>query len=189
MESTKSKKENETNLDIQNGSVNNSKLDNDLSNNKKDSNQYDPSWLVGTSAEKTLNNKNNNKKKDFSHPTYKKLSKINGKINKMNTDELINSLKELKLDTRQIFFSLNSFSLNFLNSEKNEIFQRGRKEVLSKRLKSHYKETSLKSDNADESTHKTDKTLDYVCVIDFEATCTENKIYDYPHEIIQCKYF
>jgi hypothetical protein len=74
--------------------------DNELSTSNRDSNQYDPSWLIGTSAEKTLNNKNKNQKKDFSHPTYKKLSKINGKINKMNTDELIESLKELKLETR-----------------------------------------------------------------------------------------
>lgn len=60
---------------------------------------YDVSWLKGTSAE-TLMNKKPGNKKDFSNPVYKKLSKINGKINDMPMNELISSLNELNLDTR-----------------------------------------------------------------------------------------
>lgn len=64
-------------------------------------NDYDPDWLVGTSAEKLLKSdlKSN---KNFSHPVFKKLSKINGKINDMSVDDLITSLKDLNLDSRLI---------------------------------------------------------------------------------------
>ncbi len=73
--------------------------------------------------------------------------------------------------------------------------------MLIKRLKNHYRDSKLKvvkeSENSpnddkntdeapDESNYKHDKAFDYVCVIDFEATCTEKKQFDYPHEIIQC---
>jgi 3'-5' exoribonuclease 1 len=144
---------------------------------------HDSEWLKGTSAEKmikTNTHKSNSMKNDFSHPIYKKISKINGDINKMSIKDLVNTLETLNLNAT------------------------GKKEVLQKRLKSHYKMINLKSADLNSSAQKlVDEVpscsstgtnvaslnfkckFDYVCVIDFEATCTENKIADYPHEIIQ----
>lgn len=61
------------------------------------SNDYDPSWLKGTSAEKVMNQR---PRKDFSDPAYKKLSKLNGKVNTMSMTELKKSLGELELDIK-----------------------------------------------------------------------------------------
>lgn len=69
----------------------------DSSNKKK--NDYDPNWLKGTSAEKLLKYESSSEK-NFSHPVFKKLSKMNGKINDMSLDSLIDSLNDLKLDSR-----------------------------------------------------------------------------------------
>ena len=56
----------------------------------------------------------------------------------------------------------------------------GEKEVLKKRLKNHYKEINLRSPKVTKQCK-----FDYVCVIDFEATCTATQQNDYPHEIIE----
>ena len=61
------------------------------------SNDYDPSWLKGTSAEKVINQR---PRKDFSDPAYKKLSKLNGKVNTMSMTELKKALGELELDIK-----------------------------------------------------------------------------------------
>jgi hypothetical protein len=74
------------------------------SSKESDKQEYDPSWLKGTSADSSISV---NKKRDFSNPVYKQLSKINGKINKMNLDDLTKSLNELKLDTKYILLPLN----------------------------------------------------------------------------------
>lgn len=50
----------------------------------------------------------------------------------------------------------------------------GKKEVLIRRLKNYHKQTNLNNPN-----YKLDKTFDYVCVIDYEATCSE-AIGEYP---------
>ena len=56
------------------------------------------------------------------------------------------------------------------------LFFSGRKEVLSRRLKNFHKEKAL---------NKTiESDFDYVCVIDYEATCSDTQI-NYPHEIIE----
>lgn len=59
---------------------------------------------------------------------------------------------------------------------------RGEKEVLRKRLKNHYKETTLKDSSMGSSLSCK---FDYVCVIDYEATCVGTQQKDYPHEIIE----
>jgi hypothetical protein len=67
---------------------------------------YDSSWLKGTAADpysfsrRYVNKSAPTLKADFSHPVYKKLSRINGKINSMHMDELVGSLKEFNLETR-----------------------------------------------------------------------------------------
>ncbi|XP_029969737.1 3'-5' exoribonuclease 1 [Salarias fasciatus] len=96
---------------------------------------------------------------DFSHPVYKEIALANGHINRMSKDELRVKLAELKLDTR------------------------GVKDVMKKRLKSHYKKQKLMQ-TAAEGGH-TDKYYDYICVVDFEATCEEDNPSDFLHEIIE----
>lgn len=132
-------------------------IDNESNKSLSDKKDYDLSWLKGTSADQTVKTNQINKsapniKTDFSDPVYKKLSRINGKINSMSIDNLVKNLKELKIETT------------------------GKKEVLMRRLKNFHKEKALNK------TVETD--YDYVCVIDFEATCRENTL-DFPHEIIE----
>lgn len=118
---------------------------------------YENDWLRGTSACQVPSRKQLNKsappiKADFSDPVYKKLSRLNGQINSMTINVLIDNLKQLNLETS------------------------GRKEVLSRRLKNFHKEKAL---------NKTiESDFDYVCVIDYEATCSDTQI-NYPHEIIE----
>lgn len=99
------------------------------------------------------------KQGDFSDPVYKEIALANGAINRMNRDELRAKCVELKLDTR------------------------GVKDVLKKRLKSYYKRQKLLHSAA--ANGKSDAYFDYICVVDFEATCEENNPPDYFHEIIE----
>ncbi|XP_029018656.1 3'-5' exoribonuclease 1 [Betta splendens] len=96
---------------------------------------------------------------DFSHPVYKEIALANGHINRMTKDELRDKLAELKLDTR------------------------GVKDVMKKRLKSHYKKQKLLQSAAEGG--PTDTYYDYICVVDFEATCEEDNPSGFLHEIIE----
>ncbi|KAG5835173.1 hypothetical protein ANANG_G00269320 [Anguilla anguilla] len=98
-------------------------------------------------------------KGEFSDPVYKEIAVANGHINRMNKDELRAKLADLKLDTR------------------------GVKDVLKKRLKSHYKKQKLTQALLEGG--PTDTYYDYICVVDFEATCEENNPPDFLHEIIE----
>lgn len=62
--------------------------------------EYDKEWLKGTAAESELNLESEIKSVDFSHPIYKTISQLNGKINSMSYIELSKCLKDLKLDPR-----------------------------------------------------------------------------------------
>ncbi|XP_036385091.1 3'-5' exoribonuclease 1 isoform X2 [Megalops cyprinoides] len=96
---------------------------------------------------------------EFSDPVYKEIALANGHINRMNKDELRAKLADLKLDTR------------------------GVKDVLKKRLKSYYKKQKLMQSVLEGG--PTDTYYDYICVVDFEATCEENNPPDFLHEIIE----
>ncbi|XP_051911894.1 3'-5' exoribonuclease 1 [Hippocampus zosterae] len=96
---------------------------------------------------------------DFSHPVYKEIALANGHINRMSKEELRLKLSQLKLDTR------------------------GVKDVMKKRLKSHYKKQKLTQSAADSG--PADLFYDYICVVDFEATCEEDNPPDFLHEIIE----
>uniref|UniRef100_A0A8C1BSW4 Exoribonuclease 1 n=1 Tax=Cyprinus carpio carpio TaxID=630221 RepID=A0A8C1BSW4_CYPCA len=99
------------------------------------------------------------KQGDFSDPVYKEIAIENGAINRMNRDELCAKCAELKLDTR------------------------GVKDVLKKRLKSYYKRQKLMHSAA--ANGNSAVYFDYICVVDYEATCEENNPPDYLHEIIE----
>ncbi|XP_069092977.1 3'-5' exoribonuclease 1 isoform X2 [Pleurodeles waltl] len=95
----------------------------------------------------------------YSNPVYKEIAAANGCINRMSKEELKAKLIEVKLDPR------------------------GVKDVLRKRLKNYCKKQKLNHLNLDSSSG--DTYYDYICVIDFEATCEEGNPLDYIHEIIE----
>ncbi|XP_063885772.1 3'-5' exoribonuclease 1-like [Scylla paramamosain] len=99
----------------------------------------------------------------YSHPVYRELSILNGKINKLNVAQLKSHLRERNLDTS------------------------GKKLVLQKRLKSHVCQQKLKeSGKEDETASHRNLYYDYYLVIDFEATCDEHQNpTTYRHEIIE----
>ncbi|KAL6469743.1 hypothetical protein MHYP_G00208620 [Metynnis hypsauchen] len=96
---------------------------------------------------------------DFSDPVYKEIALANGAINRMNRNELRAKCIELKLDTK------------------------GVNDVLKKRLKNYYKKQKLKQSAA--AGEPSDAYYDYICVVDFEATCEESNPSDFCHEIIE----
>ncbi|NP_001018450.1 3'-5' exoribonuclease 1 [Danio rerio] len=113
-----------------------------------------------TSCEKNEDQEPSSPKQgEFSDPVYKEIALANGAINRMNREELRAKCTELKLDTR------------------------GVNDVLRKRLKSYYKKQKLMHSPAAEG--NSDMYFDYICVVDFEATCEENNPPDYLHEIIE----
>ncbi|XP_075412856.1 3'-5' exoribonuclease 1 [Tenrec ecaudatus] len=93
----------------------------------------------------------------FSDPIYKEIAFTNGCINRMSKEELRAKLSEFKLETR------------------------GVKDVLKKRLKNYCKKQKLmlKEDSCASSYY------DYICIIDFEATCEEGNPPEFIHEIIE----
>ncbi|XP_006884203.1 PREDICTED: 3'-5' exoribonuclease 1 [Elephantulus edwardii] len=99
----------------------------------------------------------NSNTSDFSDPVYKEIAITNGCINRMSKEELRAKLSEFKLETR------------------------GVKDVLKKRLKNYCKKQKLmlKEDSCAGSYY------DYICIIDFEATCEEGNPPEFIHEIIE----
>ncbi|KAL6030654.1 hypothetical protein STEG23_027037 [Scotinomys teguina] len=94
---------------------------------------------------------------DFSDPVYKEIAMTNGCINRMSKEELKAKLSEFKLETR------------------------GVKDVLKKRLKNYYKKQKLML----KESNSVDSYYDYICIIDFEATCEEGNPAEFIHEIIE----
>ncbi|XP_053797342.1 3'-5' exoribonuclease 1 isoform X1 [Vidua chalybeata] len=94
---------------------------------------------------------------DFSDPIYKEIAITNGYINRMTREELRSKLAEFKLETR------------------------GVKDVLKKRLKNYYKKQKLMQKEHISG----DSCYDYICVVDFEATCEEGNPPEFVHEIIE----
>ncbi|XP_019377854.1 PREDICTED: 3'-5' exoribonuclease 1 [Gavialis gangeticus] len=94
---------------------------------------------------------------DFSDPIYKEIAITNGCINRMSRDELRAKLAEFKLETR------------------------GVKDVLKKRLKNYYKKQKLMQKEPIDG----ESYYDFICVVDFEATCEEGNPPEFIHEIIE----
>lgn len=113
-----------------------------------------------TLADTTKDDKEANES-PFSHPVYHQLALINGRINKMTTDELRDELTKADLSNR------------------------GDKEVLKKRLKNYHKTSNLSALNLDIEADKNKKRYDYFCIIDFEATCDNPPPANFVPEIIE----
>ncbi|ESN99940.1 hypothetical protein HELRODRAFT_113361 [Helobdella robusta] len=92
----------------------------------------------------------------------KKLSRLNGEVNDLTKDKLVEQLKVLHLNTK------------------------GVKSVLKRRLKSYHKRKLLASLNGNINLkfNPGQALYDYFLVIDFEATCDDN-VTCYKHEIIE----
>ncbi|XP_042192576.1 3'-5' exoribonuclease 1 [Callorhinchus milii] len=98
--------------------------------------------------------------KDFSDPLFKEIAVTNGHINRMTREELRAKLADFYLETR------------------------GVNDVLRKRLKNYYKKQKM-TQSLRTDLDQSDTYYDYLCVIDFEATCEENNPPEYLHEIIE----
>ncbi|KAJ7987115.1 hypothetical protein DPEC_G00335410 [Dallia pectoralis] len=98
---------------------------------------------------------------EFSDPVYKEIAVANGHINRMTKEELRSKLAELKLDTR------------------------GVKDVMKKRLKNYYKKQKLSLMQSVKKGEAMDTYYDYICVVDFEATCEQDNPPEFTHEIIE----
>lgn len=103
------------------------------------------------------------KEREYSHPVYKQIAFLNGKINSYSKAELIKNLKMLKLDTD------------------------GSRSVLAKRLKTFYKKTMLNVSGIQEQngSSKIRILFDFYVIIDYEATCELLRNSDFKQEIIE----
>lgn len=91
---------------------------------------------------------------------HKKTARRNGEVNRMNKRELKAKLQELKQDTR------------------------GTREVLQKRLKYFYRKNRLSKANLRDP-DSINFFYDNIVVIDYEATCEEDRPPKFKHEIIE----
>lgn len=91
---------------------------------------------------------------------HKQTARRNGEVNRMNKGELKAKLHELKQDTR------------------------GTREILTKRLKYFYRKNRLSKANWRDP-ESINFFYDYIVVIDYEATCEEDRPPNFKHEIIE----
>merc|ERR1712218_260504 len=94
---------------------------------------------------------------EFSHPVYKEISLKNGIINKSDLSTLKKMCKDEKIDSG------------------------GKRPLIQQRLKNYFKNKMLKEAGIIQKRER----YDYFVVVDFEATCEEKNVPDYPHEIIE----
>jgi len=95
------------------------------------------------------------------HPVYSTISFINGKINRMDLNQLKSMCRQHKLPTM------------------------GKREAVKRRLKEFIKTEKLIEAGLLDRKATLIINTDYFVVIDFEATCEERNPADYPHEIVE----
>jgi len=95
------------------------------------------------------------------HPVYRVISKINGKINRMDVDQLKSMCRQHGLATI------------------------GKREAIKRRLKEYIKSEKLIEAGLLDRKATLIINTPYFIVIDFEATCEERNPPSYPHEIIE----
>jgi len=98
------------------------------------------------------------KENNFDHPIYKEISRKNGLINRSDLSTLKRMCKEEGIDSS------------------------GKRNLIQQRLKSYFRAKMLREAGL---ISKSAKGFDYFVVVDFEATCEERNLPDYPHEIIE----
>jgi len=117
-----------------------------------------------TSCRKSINFFNTTPKEtdenenNYDHPVYKDISRKNGLINKADLSTLKRMCKEEGLESA------------------------GKRNLIQQRLKCYWKSKLLREAGLIKNAAKG---FEYFVVIDFEATCEERNLPDYPHEIIE----
>jgi len=108
-----------------------------------------------TNVNDTRTDENEN---NYDHPVYKDISRKNGLINKSDLSTLKRMCKEEGLDSG------------------------GKRNLIQQRLKCYWKSKLLREAGLIKNSAKG---FEYFVIIDFEATCEERNLPDYPHEIIE----
>ena len=123
-------------------------------------------------------------KANRSHCLYKKLSAVSTEVN-------LTSLPNVKIQLEQLGLAITLvFLINALHKMLSNLLKRGVEAILRKRLKNHLKLKLIASDatapsELASSTDLNPYRLEYLCVLDFEATCEEKNPPDYIHEVIE----
>ena len=97
------------------------------------------------------------KESEFSHPVYKEISLKNGIINKSDLSTLKKMCRDEKIDSS------------------------GKGPLIKQRLKNYFKNKMLREVGLLQRRER----YDFFLVVDFEATCEERNVPDFPHEIIE----
>jgi len=95
---------------------------------------------------------------NFNHPIYKEISRKNGFINKADLSTLKRMCKEENIDSS------------------------GKRNLIQQRLKNYWRAKMLREVGLIKNSGKS---YDFFLVVDFEATCEDRNVPDYPHEIIE----
>ena len=103
-------------------------------------------------------NRTDENENNFDHPVYKEISLKNGLINKSDLSTLKRMCREESIESA------------------------GKRNLIQQRLKTYWKSKMLREAGLIKNAAKG---YDYFIVIDFEATCEERNLPDYPHEIIE----
>jgi len=103
-------------------------------------------------------NRTDENENNFDHPVYKEISLKNGLINKSDLSTLKRMCREESIESA------------------------GKRNLIQQRLKTYWKSKMLRETGLIKNAAKG---YDYFIVIDFEATCEERNLPDYPHEIIE----
>ncbi|CAM4920348.1 unnamed protein product [Rotaria socialis] len=121
---------------------------------------YDIDWIKNTNAKSFLPDQRHLLKKPVTDQgCQKRLSKYNGLVNRMSSEEVDEELRKRQVSTS------------------------GEIEIRRLRLKHHYKaQLMLGHENPFKMIQQH---FEYIAVVDFEATCDNNQRNNYPHEIIE----
>jgi len=120
-----------------------------------------PNSASSSAASSSAENHYAHQHQDTIHPVYKTISLINGKINRMDLNQMKVHCKEHKLSCH------------------------GKREAVKRRLKEYFKTEKLIEAGLLDRKASLVLNTDFFVVIDFEATCEERNPPHYPHEIIE----
>lgn len=117
------------------------------------------------------------------HPLYKKLSAMNGAVNGMSRGQLKRRLRELNMEPGYVVVATHTM-------QQYTFCCRGEDSILSKRLKNHLRREAISQEpDPPWELHNSIQTnpygLDYLLILDFEATCQQVNPPDFIHEIIE----
>lgn len=126
------------------------------------------------------------------HPLYKKLAALSGEVNGLSNDKVKQRLAELGLSDRypSNVYTPHQMRYHISYTARCSLPPRGSPEVITKRLKQHLRQEAILSEHLSppellRSTQHNPYRLEYLLVLDFEATCEEVNPADHVYEIIE----